>query len=94
MCNLFPLSNSLALFIIYPSVPGRKDIHLETKKMEPHEPSMVHYHMAHTMRVRLGLSQDHTMESTKEKTETIQANEKEEQHQQVTRTRTTFDNRE
>ena len=94
MCNLFPLSNSLALFIIYPSVPGRKDIHPKTKEMEPHEPSMVHHHVAHAMRVRLGLPQDHTMESTEEKTETKQANEKKEQHQQVTRARTTIDNRE
>ena len=47
-----------------------------------------------TMLIRLGLSQDHTMESTKEKTETMQANEKEEQHQQITRARTTIDNRE
>jgi len=78
MCNLFPLSNSLALFIIYPSDPGRKGIYPKAKKVEPHEPSVVHDHMAHTMRVRLGLSENNTMESTKEKTEATQTNEKEE----------------
>ena len=71
MCNLFPLSNALVLFIIYPSVPGRKHIHPKAKRVEPHEPSMIPYHMAHTMRVGLGLSQDHINESTKEKADTI-----------------------
>jgi len=56
------------------------------------EPSVVPDDKAHTMCIRLGLSQDHADECSKEKAGTTQVHEKKEQYEQVTNARTTINN--